>query len=91
MLCSTRVRVFRTGHHPPAMFPFSFHKSALVSSLLVFLAVAPCRADVRLPHVLGSNMVLQRDKPAPVRGTAGRSIFNILFGPPAKKCCNFIA
>jgi sialate O-acetylesterase len=29
------------------------------------------RADVKLPSVLGSHMVLQRDKPLPIWGTAG--------------------
>ena len=42
-------------------------------SLVVFLAaliVGTARADVSLPAVVGSNMVLQRDKPLPVWGWA---------------------
>ncbi len=34
------------------------------------LASPAARADVRLPHVFGSHMVLQRDKPLPVWGWA---------------------
>jgi sialate O-acetylesterase len=42
--------------------------SLLVAWLCV--AAAPAVADVKLPHVLGSNMVLQRDVPLPVWGWA---------------------
>src|SRR5205085_1832610 len=33
-------------------------------------AAAPARADVKLPAIFGSHMVLQRDKPLPVWGSA---------------------
>ena len=37
---------------------------------LVFSVCAPARADVKLPSVFGSHMVLQRDMPVPVWGWA---------------------
>ena len=37
---------------------------------LLCLAALPAAADVTLPHVLGSNMVVQRDVPVPVWGWA---------------------
>jgi len=37
---------------------------------LVFLAVSPASADVKLPAVLGSHMVVQRDVPLPIWGWA---------------------
>ncbi|MCE9544482.1 MAG: sialate O-acetylesterase [Planctomycetia bacterium] len=40
----------------------------LQNSLLQNTSAA--RADVKLPNVLGSNMVLQRDRPVPIWGTA---------------------
>ena len=44
----------------------------IVSLLIAFLfvAAAPVSADVKLPHVIGSNMVLQRDKPILIWGWA---------------------
>ena len=44
----------------------------IVSLLIAFLfvAVAPVWADVKLPHVIGSNMVIQRDKPILIWGWA---------------------
>ena len=44
-------------------------RSLLCAALLAALA-APCRADVKLPSVFGSHMVLQRDVPIPVWGWA---------------------
>lgn len=46
-------------------------RSTIVVALLALL-VAPSSvvADVRLPHVIGSNMVLQRDLPIPIWGWA---------------------
>mgnify|MGYP001987383825 FL=1 len=37
---------------------------------LVFSVYLPARADVKLPSVFGSNMVLQRDMPVPIWGWA---------------------
>ena len=37
---------------------------------LVFSVYSPARADVKLPSVFGSNMVLQRDMPVPIWGWA---------------------
>ena len=37
---------------------------------LVFSVYSPVRADVKLPSVFGSNMVLQRDMPVPIWGWA---------------------
>src|SRR4051812_33972330 len=42
-----------------------------LSALCLLLTLAPAaRADVKLPRVLGSHMVLQRDMPLPVWGWA---------------------
>jgi sialate O-acetylesterase len=44
---------------------------AACSLCLSLVAVArPCRADVRLPHIFGNQMVLQRDLPVRFWGTA---------------------
>ena len=43
--------------------------AALMASL-VFSVYSPVRADVKLPSVFGSNMVLQRDMPVPIWGWA---------------------
>ncbi len=49
----------------------SFHLAVAICSLIVLsLAASTTRADVRLPHVLGDHMVVQRDKPLPVWGWA---------------------
>src|SRR5262245_154503 len=41
-------------------------------ALLVLVAFTPVlRADVKLPAVFGNQMVIQRDAPLPVWGTAG--------------------
>ncbi len=43
----------------------------IVSPLIAFLFItASVLADVRLPHIIGSNMVLQREMPIPVWGWA---------------------
>jgi sialate O-acetylesterase len=42
----------------------------LAAGLLLLAASVPARADVKLPSVLGSHMVLQRGKPLPVWGKA---------------------
>jgi sialate O-acetylesterase len=42
----------------------------LLSGLGLVLAVSPARAEVKLPAVLSSHMVLQRDRAVPVWGTA---------------------
>ncbi|MBN1341595.1 MAG: sialate O-acetylesterase [Phycisphaerae bacterium] len=36
----------------------------------IFLISSPVSADVRLPHIIGSHMVLQQDKPLPIWGWA---------------------
>lgn len=46
-------------------------KRGLIGRLLLLLALtAPAHATIILPRVLGHNMVLQREKPVPVWGTA---------------------
>jgi sialate O-acetylesterase len=46
--------------------------SLLVASLFITtIGAVPAAADVKLPAVLGSHMVLQRDVPLPIWGTAG--------------------
>jgi len=39
-------------------------------AVAALLAVSPASADVKLPHILGSHMVLQCDKPLPIWGWA---------------------
>ena len=52
----------------------------LVAAVLVFAGdLRPLDADVKLPAVLGSHMVLQRDVPLPVWGT-GEPGENVLVG-----------
>lgn len=43
---------------------------ALVASFVLAFATAPIRAEVRLPHILSSHMVLQRGQPVHVWGWA---------------------
>jgi sialate O-acetylesterase len=45
-------------------------QATILSLLITFICVSTVFADVKLPHVLGSNMVLQRDMPVPVWGWA---------------------
>ena len=45
-------------------------RSILCVLALGALFVPPVRADVKLPSVFGSHMVLQRDRPLPIWGTA---------------------
>ena len=50
-----------------------FRHSGLLILLTLFLwwlCVCPALADVRLPHIIGSNMVLQREMPIPIWGWA---------------------
>ena len=53
---------------------WSLKSSGFVRSALLALAVAcmpsAVQADVRLPHIIGSNMVLQQGKPLPIWGWA---------------------
>ena len=42
----------------------------MILSLHTFLIPSDISADVRLPHVFGSNMVMQREMPLPVWGWA---------------------
>jgi len=44
--------------------------AVLVSLLLVASSVPQAQADVKLPKVIGSHMVLQRDRPLPIWGWA---------------------
>lgn len=39
--------------------------------ICLFSAALPALADVRLPHIIGNNMVLQRNMPVPIWGWAG--------------------
>lgn len=41
-----------------------------ILTLALGVLIAPARADVKTPTIFGSHMVLQRDKPLPVWGTA---------------------
>jgi sialate O-acetylesterase len=45
-------------------------KGGILSALIVLLACFTSRATVVLPKILANNMVLQREKPVPVWGTA---------------------
>ena len=45
-------------------------QATILGLLITFICVSTVFADVKLPHVLGSNMVLQRDMPVPVWGWA---------------------
>ena len=52
---------------------------------LIVLAGASAQAAVSLPHVFGDNMVLQRDKPVPVWGWAGKGeAVKVKFGAQEK-------
>jgi sialate O-acetylesterase len=48
----------------------SFWPRLIASCSLILLLAAPVAADVRLPTVIGSHMVLQRDAPLPIWGWA---------------------
>ncbi|MHC4147876.1 MAG: sialate O-acetylesterase [Planctomycetota bacterium] len=55
-----------------------FSRSIVKTSLILFItflyvAVLPVSADVKLPHIIGSHMVLQRDMPVPIWGWADPS------------------
>ncbi|MBC8372442.1 MAG: hypothetical protein H8E53_02530 [Planctomycetes bacterium] len=45
--------------------------SVVVSLLVASSSADPARADVKLPKVIGSHMVLQRERPLPIWGWAG--------------------
>lgn len=45
-------------------------QATILSLLMPFICLSTVFAEVKLPHVLGSNMVLQRDMPIPVWGWA---------------------
>lgn len=57
----------------------------IVLMLLLVFATAAVRAEVVLPKILGNNMVLQREKPVPIWGTAaaGEKI-TVKFGKQTK-------
>ena len=72
-----------------------WHKRSSNSWLFVSLALIagalPVRAEVTLPHVFGSNMVLQRRKPLPVWGwaAAGEKVsVQLADGPPVTTTAN---
>lgn len=55
-----------------------FSRSIVKTSLILFItflyvAVLPVSADVKLPHIIGSHMVLQREMPVPIWGWADPS------------------
>ena len=52
------------------MRKFRSYFAVLFSLLLVASSVPQARADVTLPKVIGSHMVLQRDRPLPIWGWA---------------------
>ncbi|MCE9544041.1 MAG: sialate O-acetylesterase [Planctomycetia bacterium] len=61
----------------PRAILYAFRSSSLAihatTTLCIFAAIglaSPAFADVKLPNVFSSNMVLQRDRPVPVWGTA---------------------
>ena len=47
-------------------------KKITLVSLALFWACLSSNADVKLPNVLNSNMVLQRDMPVPIWGWADK-------------------
>jgi sialate O-acetylesterase len=55
-------------HLKRTAFSLAVRGALLVAAGLAFSA--PARADVKLPSILGSNMVLQREKPCPIWGWA---------------------
>src|SRR5436309_9607020 len=59
---------------------------ALSAFLLSTILAAGARADVKTPSVIGSHMVLQRDKPVPIWGTAepGEEV-SVQFGDTTEK------
>jgi sialate O-acetylesterase len=63
-----RLDEARKEHGMARRIDAGFTASAALVVIAAFVPPAP--ADVRLPHVLGSNMVLQRDLAAPVWGWA---------------------
>lgn len=48
----------------------SFWTRSLCGWCLALLLAAPAAADVKLPNIIGSHMVLQRDQPLPIWGWA---------------------
>ncbi|MFO0843425.1 MAG: sialate O-acetylesterase [Gemmataceae bacterium] len=62
----------------------------LLSAIALSLTLAPARADVTLPGVLGSHMVLQRDKPVTIWGWAdpGEEVTVSFAGHEAKATAN---
>jgi len=52
------------------MRAFRLHASLLAAGFALAVAPVPVRGDVKLPPVLSSHMVLQRDCPVPIWGTA---------------------
>jgi sialate O-acetylesterase len=61
-------------------------KSIFASLLILFSLVSVTRADVRLPHIFSSHMVLQQDKPIAVWGwaTPGEAVSVALQGGRAE-------
>ncbi len=58
----------------------------LLVAALVAISTQPAPADVTLPHVIGENMVLQRDKPVPIWGWADPGeIVTVTFGDRSAK------
>lgn len=55
---------FRSPSLRPLTYPFG------VALLAAALLTAPARADVKLPSIIGSDMVLQRGQPCPIWGWA---------------------
>src|SRR5438270_3869079 len=56
-------------HERPAMKRLLLPGLAALAALFPYLP-GQARADVKLPSVIGSHMVLQRDKPLPIWGWA---------------------
>ena len=63
---------------------------AAVSTLACFSSVPEAKAEVKLAPIFSDNMVLQRDKPIPVWGTAKPSEkVTIIFGGDPDRFKNF--
>jgi sialate O-acetylesterase len=63
------------------MKTLTFSRSAWGGALLLGLIAAPVRADVTLPSVIGSHMVLQRDTRCPIWGWADpNEMVTVAFG-----------
>lgn len=68
-------RSFRKGRNMLGGMLMHARKSLVLCggmAVVLFMTVATSQAEIKLPEILGSRMVLQRDMPVPIWGTARR-------------------